>query len=80
MRLQIFTAALLFSSAALNATEPLTMAVSPLQSFAPTDLTIRLHVDPDAVNRALEVVAESREYSKQQHPARGLRRASHNLV
>jgi hypothetical protein len=63
MRLQIFMAALLFPSAAsLNATEPLSMAVSPLQSFAPTNLTIRLHVEPDAVNRALEVVAESGEY------------------
>jgi hypothetical protein len=63
MRLQIFMAALLFSSAAsLNATEPLSMAVSPLQSFAPTNLTIRLRVEPDAVNRALEVVAESGEY------------------
>jgi hypothetical protein len=63
MRLQFFTAALLLSSAAsLNATEPLSIAVSPLQSFAPTNLTIRLHVEPDAVNRALEVVAESGEY------------------
>jgi hypothetical protein len=63
MRLQILTAALLMSSAAsLDATEALTMAVSPLQSFAPTNLTIRLRVEPDAVNRALEVVAESGEY------------------
>jgi len=38
------------------------MAVSPLRAFAPTNLTIRLHVEPDAVNRALEVVAESGEY------------------
>jgi len=38
------------------------MAVSPLQSFAPANLTIRLHVEPDAANRALEVVAESGEY------------------
>jgi hypothetical protein len=63
MRLQMFTAALLFSSASsLDATVPLSMAVSPLQSFAPTNLTIRLQVEPDAVNRALEVVAESGEY------------------
>ena len=40
----------------------LTMAVSPVQSFAPTNLTIRIHVEPDAGNRALEVVAESGEY------------------
>ena len=38
------------------------MAVSPAQSFAPTNLTIRVHVEPDADNRALEVVAESGAY------------------
>ena len=38
------------------------MAVSPLQSFAPTNLTIRVHVEPDADNRTLEVAAESGEY------------------
>ena len=63
MRLLIFVAALLLPLAAsLDANEPLSMAVSPLQSFAPTSLTIRLHVEPDAGNRALEVVAESGEY------------------
>ena len=38
------------------------MAVSPIQSFAPTTLTIRVHVDPSADNRVLEVVAESDGY------------------
>jgi hypothetical protein len=38
------------------------MVVSPMQSFAPTNLTIRIHVEPDASNRAFEVVAESSEY------------------
>jgi hypothetical protein len=42
--------------------ERLTMAVSPAQSFAPTNLTIRVHVKPDAENRALEIVAESGDY------------------
>jgi len=61
--MQICAAALLLSLApSLRANEPLSMAVSPLQSFAPTSLTIRLHVEPDAGNRALEVVAESGEY------------------
>ena len=62
MRLQIFAALLLSLAGSSNANEPLSMAVSPLQSFAPTNLTIRLHVEPDAVNRTLEVVAESGEY------------------
>ena len=42
--------------------ERLTMAVSPVQSFAPTTLTVRVHVKPDAENRALEIVAESGNY------------------
>ena len=46
----------------IRANEPLTMAVSPVQSFAPTNLTIRVHVEPDAGNRALEIVADSGEY------------------
>jgi hypothetical protein len=63
MNLLILAAALLLpSAAALNANEPLSMAVSPVQSFAPTNVTIRLHVQPDAVNRAVEVVDDSGEY------------------
>jgi hypothetical protein len=42
--------------------ERLTMTVSPAQSFAPTNVTIRVHVKPDAENRALEIVAESGDY------------------
>ena len=37
----------------------LRIAVSPAQSFAPTNLSIRARVVPNAENRALEVVAES---------------------
>ena len=63
MSAHIFAIALVLSSAvSINANAPLTMAVSPAQSFAPTNLTIRVHVEPDAGNRALEVVAESGEY------------------
>lgn len=63
MKAHIVAVALFLPSAAsVTATSPLTMAVSPAQSFAPTNLTIRLHVEPDADNRALEVVAESGDY------------------
>lgn len=63
MRVHVFTCALFLTSAvSTNATERLTMAVSPAQSFAPTNLTIRVRVEPDAGNRALEVAAESGEY------------------
>ena len=34
----------------------LTMTVSPAQSFAPTTLTVSLHVKPDAENRALRLL------------------------
>jgi hypothetical protein len=59
----ILTAALLLScAAALSANDPLSMADSPAQSFAPTNLTIRVHIEPDADNRALEIVVESAAY------------------
>jgi hypothetical protein len=63
MRAHIFASALfVLSSVMIDASEPLTMAVSPMQSFAPTNLTVRIHVEPDASNRALEVVTESGGY------------------
>jgi len=54
----------IFLSAAMtvNAGERLTMAVSPVQSFAPTNLKVRVHVPSDDANRALEVSADSGEY------------------
>ena len=59
----MLTAALLLSFAVSpDASQPLAMGVSPAQSFAPTNLTIRVRVEPDAGNRALEVVAESGAY------------------
>ena len=63
MRVQIFTLALFLSSAlSLNASEPLAIAVSPRQSFAPASLVVRVHITPNVANRALEVVAESEAY------------------
>ena len=63
MRAHIFASALVLSSAvSIKANEPLTIVVSPARSFAPTNLTIRVHVEPDAANRALEVAADSGEY------------------
>jgi hypothetical protein len=63
MRAQILAVALLLLAAgSLDASEPLSIAVSPAQSFAPTNLTIRVHIDLDADNRTLEVVADSGAY------------------
>jgi hypothetical protein len=52
----------LAATAALGATQSLTLKVSPAVSFAPANLVIRTQVDPDADNRSLEVVAESADF------------------
>jgi hypothetical protein len=46
----------------VNAGERITIAVSPLQSFAPTTVTVRVQVTPDANNRGVEVTADSGDY------------------
>ena len=45
-----------------GAKEPLAMRVSPAMSFAPANLVIRTTVEPDADNRAMEVIAESGDF------------------
>jgi hypothetical protein len=63
MRLQILAVVLLaLSIVSADASQPLSMAVSPTRSFAPANLTIRIHVEPDGIDRTIEVVAESGEY------------------
>jgi len=63
MTVRIFAFALFLASAvSIHANEPLAMTVSPVQSFAPANLTIRIHVEPNAGNRELEVVAECGSY------------------
>ena len=63
MRVHILPAAVLLSFAgSLGASERLSMAVSPAQSFAPTNLTIHVRLIPDDGNRAVEVVAESDQH------------------
>jgi hypothetical protein len=54
---------LLFSSAvSAGPIERLTLAASPISSFAPANLIVRVHVAPDPANRALQVVADSGDY------------------
>jgi hypothetical protein len=63
MSVQLWVCWLMLTSAAgADVGERLTMTVSPAQSFAPTTLTVRVRVKPDAENRALQVVAESGDY------------------
>ena len=40
----------------------LSMRVSPATSFAPANLAIRTRVEPDADNRAIEVIAEGEDF------------------
>lgn len=49
-------------AAPLNGGQPFKMSVSPQQSFAPANLFVRLGIEPNAVNRVVEVVAESEEF------------------
>ncbi len=63
MRLRLGLFWLLLSSAvSAGAIERLTLAASPVSSFAPANLVVRVHVTPDPANRALEVIAESSDY------------------
>jgi hypothetical protein len=63
MRVPILLSALL-ASTTINASggEQLSLAVTPAQSFAPSNLNIRARVVPHSDNRALTVVAESAEF------------------
>lgn len=45
-----------------GAIEPISIRVSPAVSFAPANLVIRTSVEPDADNRAMEIVADSEEF------------------
>jgi hypothetical protein len=43
----------------VGAKEPLSIRVSPAITFAPANLVIRTSIEPDANNRAMEIVADS---------------------
>jgi hypothetical protein len=63
MRITLIMSALLsLSTFSTTAAEHLTMAVSPLVSFAPSSLRIRARLVPNDANRSLEVVAESADF------------------
>ena len=58
VRWWIFGLAVL-TTTVVGAGEPLSIRVSPAISFAPANLVIRTSIEPDAINRAMEVVADS---------------------
>jgi hypothetical protein len=73
MRMPLMLSALLaLTTMSASGDEQLKIAVSPAQSFAPSNLNIRARVVPNAENRAIEVVAESDEfYRSSQIPLEG---------
>src|SRR5262245_52033409 len=58
----LLLAGILMIAAPVGGSEPLTLRVSPMQSFAPANLYIRLSIEPNADNRVVSVVAESEDY------------------
>ena len=42
----------------------LSMRVSPAMSFAPANLVIRTRIEPDADNRAIEVIADGEDFMR----------------
>jgi hypothetical protein len=50
------------ASTGVGASERISIRVSPATCFAPANLTIRTSVEPDADNRAMEIVADSAEF------------------
>jgi hypothetical protein len=46
----------------LSGDERITLKISPVVAFAPADLIIRALIVADADNRAVQIVAESRDY------------------
>jgi hypothetical protein len=63
MTLRLWACGLLLVAALpLNAGEPLMMTLSPPMSAAPATVRVRLIIEPDSSNRALEVVADSADF------------------
>src|SRR5262250_1051237 len=62
LRLGIVCAAALLMSTGLKGSDPMRIQVRPAVSRAPAFLTVRVTVESDADNRALEIVAASADY------------------
>lgn len=58
----MLSALLVMATVSASGSDALKLAVSPKQSFAPSNLHIRARVIPDPTNRVLEIVAESGEF------------------
>jgi hypothetical protein len=59
MRVAIPLCGIFLMVATVGGGESIKMNVSPVQSFAPANLFVRLSIEPNAANRLVEVAAES---------------------
>jgi len=63
MNFKTWTIGLVMAATTIGgAHESLSMRVSPAASFAPANLVIRTRVEPDAGNRAIEVIADGENF------------------
>jgi hypothetical protein len=62
MRLALLGACLHMGGGTIRASEMLTIRVSPIVSAAPAVITVRAFVEAHADNRALDIIAESRDF------------------
>jgi hypothetical protein len=63
MRLRVLVMGLaIATTTGVGANESISIRVTPAMSFAPANLVIRTTVQPDADNRAMEIVADSSEF------------------
>jgi hypothetical protein len=64
MKYGVLTCGLLvaMSGLAANAGEKISMKATPEISFAPAHLTVRTTIEPDAQNRAVEIVIDSEDF------------------
>jgi hypothetical protein len=78
MRVPLLLSALVaLTTVSASGVEPLRISVSPAHSFAPTNLSVRARIVPNAENRILEIVAESVDfYRSSQIPLEGERSPS----
>ena len=61
-RCGLWLAAIVLVATPIDAGEWITLAVSPRQSFGPTNMTVQVRLQPSADNRVLEVVADSADF------------------
>ncbi len=63
MNCKAWTIGLMMAAATAGAADgSLSMRVSPATSFAPANLVIRTRVEPDADNRAIEVILDGEDF------------------